>query len=154
MNRRGEEGFTYLGLMIALAVIGVAAAGTLQMGAVMRRHDSEEELLVIGLDFRAALKSYAHDTPGGAPAAPLSLQDLVRDPRYPNPHRHIRRIPADPLTGKTTWGLVLGPDGQSILGIHSLSKDKPIKIAHFPQVFQGFEAKASYADWIFLPSPE
>jgi len=154
MRRRSEEGFTYLGLMIVLAVIGVAAAGTLQMGAVMQRHAAEEELLAIGLDFRVALKSYAHATPGGAPAAPRSLQELVRDPRYPNPRRYLRRIPADPVTGKMTWGVILGPDGQSIVGIHSLSTDKPIKIAHFPLIFQDFEAKASYADWIFRPGPE
>ena len=154
MTRRGQEGFTYLGLLIVLAVLGVAAAGTLQMGAVLQRHAAEEELLAIGLDFRDALKSYAHATPGGAPAAPRTLQDLVRDPRYPNPRRHLRRIPADPLTGKIAWGLILGPDNQSIVGIRSLSKDKPIKIAHFPLAFQGFEAKASYADWIFVASPE
>ena len=154
MIRRSEQGFTYLGLLIALAVIGVAAAGTLQMGAVMQRHAAEEELLAIGLEFRAALKSYARATPGGAAAAPHSLQDLVRDPRYPNPKRHIRHIPADPVTGQTVWGVVLGPDGQSIIGIHSLSQQKPIKIANFPVIFQGFDAKSHYADWGFLASPD
>lgn len=150
MIRRGQEGFTYIGLLIVLAIIGVAAAGTLQMGSVLQRHAAEEELLAVGLEFREALKAYAHATPGGAPAAPHSLQDLLRDPRYPNPHRYLRRIPADPLTGQVKWGLVLGPDGQSIIGIHSLSKARPIKIARFPPVFRDFEAKSSYTDWVFL----
>jgi len=154
MTGRGERGFTYLGLMIVLAIIGVAAAGTLQMGAVLQRHAAEEELLAIGLDFHEALKSYAHANVGAGGAAPHSLQDLVRDPRSPNPKRHLRRIPADPLTGQVSWGINLGPDGQSIVGIHSLSKDKPIKIANFPLIFQGFAAKRSYADWIFTAAPE
>jgi type II secretory pathway pseudopilin PulG len=154
MSVRGQDGFTYLGLMIVLAVIGVAAAGTLQMGAVLQRHAAEEELLAIGLEFREALKSYAHATAGGAPAAPYKLEDLVRDPRYPNPKRHLRRVPADPLTGQMKWGLILGADGKSIIGIHSLSKDKPIKIANFPLIFQGFDAKSSYSDWIFVAGPQ
>ena len=154
MNRDSQAGFTYLGLMIILAIIGVAAAGTLQMGAVLQRHANEEELLNIGLDFRAALKNYARATPGGALAAPHTLKDLLRDPRYPNPHRYLRQIPVDPLTGQTSWGLVLGPDGQSIVGIHSLSKAKPIKIANFPIVFRDFEAKSTYADWVFQASLE
>jgi len=150
MNRRGQEGFTYIGLLIVLAIIGAAAAGTLQMGAVLQRHAAEEELLAIGVEFRDALKNYSRAAPG----APHSLNDLLRDPRFPNPHRYLRRIPADPLTGQLAWGLVLGPDGQSIIGIHSLSKAKPIKIAHFPLIFRDFEAKSSYAEWIFLPSPD
>jgi len=150
MNRRSQEGFTYIGLLIVLAIIGVAAAGTLQMGAVLQRHAAEEELLAIGVEFRDALKNYSRAAPG----APHSLNDLLRDPRFANPHRYLRRIPADPLTGQPIWGLVLGPDGQSIIGIHSLSKAKPIKIAHFPLIFRDFEAKSSYAEWIFLPSPD
>ena len=154
VTRRADQGFTYLGLMIVLAIIGVAAAGTLQMGAVLQRHAAEEELLAIGLEFHEALKSYAHANVGVGGAAPHRLEDLVRDPRYPNPKRHLRRVPADPLTGQVSWGIILGPDGQSIVGIHSLSQDRPIKIANFPLIFQGFEAKPSYADWIFTATPE
>jgi type II secretory pathway pseudopilin PulG len=150
MNRQPQEGFTYIGLLIVLAIIGVAAAGTLQMGAVLQRHAAEEELLAIGLEFREALKNYARAAPG----APHSLQDLLRDPRFAAPRRYLRRIPADPLTGQVKWGLVLGADGQSIIGIHSLSKAKPIKIAHFPLIFRDFEAKSSYSEWVFLPSPD
>ena len=150
MNRESQAGFTYLGLMIILAIIGVAAAGTLRMGAVLQRHANEEELLAIGLDFRAALRDYARATQGAGSTAPHSLDDLLRDPRYPNPRRYLRQIPVDPLTGRPVWGLVLAPDGASIIGIHSLSKARPIKIANFPLVFRDFEAKASYADWIFV----
>lgn len=129
--------------------------GSLAVSAgAVQRHAAEQELLAVGLEFHEALKSYAHANVGGGAAAPHGLGDLVRDPRYANPKRHLRRIPADPLSGQVSWGIILGPYGQGIVGIHSLSKDRPIKIANFPLIFQGFEAKRSYADWIFTASPE
>jgi hypothetical protein len=41
--------------------------------------------------------------------------------------RYLRRIYRDPMTSKTEWGLVQSVDGR-IMGVHSLSKDKPLKI--------------------------
>lgn len=150
--RESEAGFTYLGLLITLAVIGVAAAGSLQLGAVMQRRAAEEQLLDIGAEFRAALKAYAQSSPAGAPAAPRTLTDLVRDPRYPNPRRYLRKVYADPLTGSAQWGLVRTPDGNGVLGVYSLAPGHPIKIANFPQAFENFEGKTSYAQWIFSPA--
>lgn len=147
-----EDGFTYLGLMIALAVIGVAAAGTLQLGAVMQRRAAEEQLLDIGTEFRAALKAYGDNSPAGTPRSPRALQDLVRDPRYANPKRYLRKVYADPLAGGTKWGLVLTPDGTGILGVYSLSTEKPIKVANFPQAYQSFTNQTSYRKWIFTPA--
>ena len=150
--RRSEAGFTYLGLLIILAVIGVAAAGTLQLGAVMQRRAAEEQLLDIGAEFRAALEGYAQASPAGAGAAPRTLLDLVRDPRYPNPRRYLRKVYADPLTGSPQWGLLRTPDGNGILGVYSLAPGHPIKIANFQRPFQGFDDKTSYAQWIFAPA--
>jgi len=147
-----QAGFTYLGLVITVAIIGVAAAGTLQLGAVMQRRTAEEQLLDVGTEFRAALKAYADATPAGLPRAPRALQDLVRDPRYANPRRYLRKVYADPMTGSDKWGLMLTPEGNGILGVYSLSKEKPIKIANFPQVYQSFENQASYSKWIFTPA--
>jgi type II secretory pathway pseudopilin PulG len=149
-DRQSEAGFTYIALMITLAVIGVAAAATLQLGSVMQRRDAEETLLDIGGEFRAALKAYSQ---GGSGAAPQSLQDLVRDPRFPNPQRYLRKIYADPLTGKTSWGLVRTPNGNGIIGIFSLASGHPIKVDNFPAVYQLFKDKQSYADWIFTAVP-
>jgi type II secretory pathway pseudopilin PulG len=148
--RRAQAGLAYLALLIAIAIIGVAAAASAQLGAIYQRRMAEEELLAVGGEFQRALLSYAAATPLGQPTQPRMLDDLVRDPRYPNAVRHLRKVYADPMTGKADWVLVKSPDGQTIVGIHSVSKAHPIKISHFPGEFQGFTDKKSYADWVFV----
>jgi type II secretory pathway pseudopilin PulG len=153
-RHRRHGGFTYLGLLILIAIIGIASAATLQMGAVLQRHVAEEELLEIGAEFRAGLVSYANAAPVGQPRAPQSLQDLLKDPRYPNVRRHLRKLYTDPITGKEGWGTVQAPDGSGIVAVYSLSEAKPIKIGNFAPEFQNLAEKTSYRDWIFWVSPQ
>lgn len=145
-----SRGFAYLALLIAIAIIAVTAAATLQLGSILQRRVAEEELLSIGTEFRRALISYSSASPAGLPAAPQSLQDLLKDPRYPNIRRHLRKLYYDPLTGQQQWGTILAIDGKSIIGIYSLSTATPIKISNFETQFQNFEGKTSYAGWVFM----
>jgi len=146
-----NHGFTYLGLLIMIAIIGVTSAATLQVGSIAQRRAAEEELLIIGAAFQEALASYANAAPDKSQkTGPASLQDLLKDPRYPNGRRHLRKIYPDPITGTEEWGTVLSADGNSIIGIYSLSPAKPIKLGHFDIRFQGFEGKTSYRAWKFL----
>jgi type II secretory pathway pseudopilin PulG len=156
--RRGKErartaqgGFAYLALLISIAIIGVAAAGTIQLGAIYQRRVAEKELLYVGGEFQRALLDYAETTPLGQPTQPRTLDELLLDPRYPNPVRHLRKLYADPMTGKADWVLVKGLDRQRIIGIHSASTAHPIQIAHFPKEFQGFEKRKRYTEWVFVP---
>ncbi|AJK44679.1 hypothetical protein BGL_1c01260 [Burkholderia plantarii] len=151
--RRGQRGLAYLALLIGIAIIGVVAAGTIQLGALYQRRMAERALLDIGDEFQRALLSYTDNTPVGQPTQPRSLEELVRDPRYPNPVRHLRRIRADPLTGKADWVLVRSPNGQTIVGIHSASHEHPIQLRQFPEQFRGFEDKHSYTQWVFVARP-
>lgn len=148
-----EAGFTYIAVLILLAVIALIAIGGLQVGAVMQRRAAEESLLDIGHAFRAALTSYAMATPAGLPTTPATLDDLVRDPRYPKPKRHLRRVYADPMTGSRVWGLLKTPDGAGIMGVFSLSTGHPIKIGNFLPADQAFQNKKSYSEWVFVPAP-
>jgi type II secretory pathway pseudopilin PulG len=148
--RTAQGGFAYLALLIAIAIIGVAAAATIQLGEIYQRREAEKELLYIGDEFQHALLSYSEATPLGQPTQPRTLDDLVLDPRYPNPVRHLRKIYADPITGKDDWVLVKSPDGQTIAGIHSASTAHPIQIANFPAEFRGFERRKSYTQWVFI----
>lgn len=144
-----EHGFTYVGILILIAVIGLVSSATLKVGTLLQRREAEYELLAIGLEYRNALISYANATPQGQSIFPGSMQDLVKDPRYPNARRHLRRIYVDPITAKEEWGTVSAPDGTGIAGIHSLSNSKPIKVANFDANFPNFNEKSSYKDWVF-----
>ncbi|WP_460903778.1 type II secretion system protein [Paraburkholderia jirisanensis] len=145
-----QGGFAYLALLILLAIISVTAAAEAELGAVYQRRMAERELLAVGNEYQRALLSYGNATPLGQPTQPRTLDDLVRDPRYPNVVRHLRKLYPDPMTGKNDWVLVMAPDGQTIVGLHSASTGHPIQIARFPAQFQGFEDKKSYTEWVFF----
>ncbi|MFY9316308.1 MAG: type II secretion system protein, partial [Burkholderiales bacterium] len=53
-------------------------------------------------------------------------EDLLEDKRYLTVQRYLRRVYADPITGKADWGLVPAPGG-GIMGIHSTATSKPIR---------------------------
>src|SRR3954467_1601800 len=147
-----QKGFTYLGLMILVAVMGMALAafGTIYSQSAQR--DKEAELLFVGEQFRDAIQSYYVKGPG-ARVYPKKLEDLVEDKRFPMPVRHLRRIYADPITGSPAWGLVEAPDGGGIMGVYSRSPEKPIKQGNFPAKQASFEDADSYAKWTFTYSP-
>ncbi|RJG05277.1 type II secretion system protein [Noviherbaspirillum cavernae] len=148
-DRMRANGFTYLGVLILVAVMGLVSTASVQVGVILQRRAAEEELLSIGMEFRNALTSYANATPTGKTTYPQSLQDLLKDPRYPNPRRHLRKLYADPLTGKEEWGTIAAPDGTGIAGVYSLSNAVPIKIGNFPIPFQEFAGKNTYREWKF-----
>ena len=145
-------GFTYLSLIILVAIIGLVTATALKLGAVLQRARAEQELLWIGAEFSDALQSYADATPAGKPPQPATLKDLLRDPRFPTARRHLRKIYVDPMTGKAEWGIVYLADKVGVIGIYSLSDAKPVKIGNFPARFSGFDAREHISDWKFLMS--
>jgi type II secretory pathway pseudopilin PulG len=146
--RGAARGFTYIGLLILIAIIAVAATATIQLGSVVQRRAAERELLYVGEQFQRALFTYAQRTPAGMPRLPKELSDLLRDPRQPVLLRHLRRIPPDPITGKAEWGLQRTVDGY-ITGVHSLSEAAPIQVANFEPSFAHLEGAESYREWLF-----
>lgn len=148
MSRPSEcGGFTYIGVMILIAILAVTSAAVLSVGSSMQRRVNEEELLFIGGEFATAFRSYFEATPVGQRNYPAKLDELLRDPRYPGIRRHLRKIYVDPMTGTAEWGLVAAPGG--IIGVHSLSQQAPIKIGQFDPAFAALTGKTSYAQWAF-----
>lgn len=148
------RGFTYLSLIIVVAIVGLVAASAIKLGSVLQRSMAEQELLDIGAAFSDALKSYADATPQGMPTQPPSLQDLLKDPRFPGTRRHLRKIFVDPMTGKAEWGIVYRGDKIGVLAVYSLSAAKPVKIGNFPARYSGFEGKNHISDWKFTSNAE
>ena len=150
MRSGRQAGFTYLGLIIFVTIIGLVGAATLKIGALLQRAAAEEELLDIGAAFSAALDSYAAATPQGASPYPPSLKELLKDPRVPGVRRHLRKIFVDPLTGKAEWGVVyLGEGTTGVVAVHSLSAAKPLKVANFDSRFAGLDNADTISAWRF-----
>lgn len=112
MRNGKQHGFTYLSLIILVAIIGLASAATIKLGVILQRSAAERELLAIGAEYADALESYAKATPPGQSPLPPSFKELLRDPRFPNVRRHLRRVYVDPLTGKAEWGIVYANNAQ------------------------------------------
>lgn len=147
-ERGPAQGFAYLFLLMAVGVLAGTTAWAVQAGAALARQGAEAQLLVVGGQFGAALDSYAKVTPLGQHTAPRTLEELLRDPRYPQPMRHLRKLFDDPLTGEATWGLVRDSQGY-ITGIYSLASGKPIKQVGFAPEDAHFQNSETYAAWIF-----
>lgn len=147
-----ERGFAYLGVLFAVALVGVSLAATGTLWQLERRRERERELLFVGNQFRLAIESYYRQSPGLIKAYPRRLDDLLRDARHPNTVRHLRRLYRDPITGGAEWGLVRAADG-GISGVYSLSDGVPIKVANFTARDRGFEGRRRYSDWRFIYIP-
>jgi type II secretory pathway pseudopilin PulG len=144
------RGFSYLGLLIAVALMGIALAAVGEVWSTTAQRERERELLFVGGQFRQAIGRYYEASPG-VKQYPRKLDDLLEDKRFPVVKRHLRQIYLDPMTGKPDWGLLT--QGDQILGVYSLSKDTPLKIANF-QLADAFLADStSYSQWRFVYAP-
>jgi hypothetical protein len=145
-----QSGYTYLGLLFLLAVIAAVNAASLRIGTTIHRSVAEQELLDKGLAFTRAFESYARATPAGGNPYPVELQDLLRDPRYPDKLvRHLRRIEVDPMTGRAVWGVKRHLNKPGIVGIHSLSDQASLR-RDLQAPFRDFNDETYYRDWVFV----
>lgn len=143
----GERGFTYLAILIGLALLGVALAAIGTLWSTTAQRDRETELLFVGEAYRTAIASYYRHGPGAQ--LPLELSDLIEDRRTAVPMRHLRRLYADPMTGRADWTLVRTAEG-AIVGVRSASQRAPLKRANFPAYESDFADSECYCDWQFV----
>ncbi|MDB5811367.1 MAG: hypothetical protein JWN94_3489 [Betaproteobacteria bacterium] len=143
------KGFTYLGLLFALALagVGLALAGVVWHTAGKRA--KEQQLLFAGAAIQDAILHYYRNGPNRMREFPRSLQDLVEDQRYVTVERHLRKIYVDPMTGKREWGLITSGEGR-IVGVFSQSREAPLKRDNFRDAFAPFAQARHYSDWRFV----
>ncbi len=145
-------GFTYLALLLTLAILTASLAAASGVWEVAQRRDKEAELLFVGNEFRRALASYAASAPPGSTQQyPNSLENLLKDQRFPNVKRHLRKVFVDPMTNSREWGLQRNAEG-GIVGVFSRSEQEPLKKTNFRPADQAFEDKKKYTEWVFLPA--
>jgi type II secretory pathway pseudopilin PulG len=145
----GSAGFTYLGVLCGVVIMGIALASIGTVWTTHARREKEADLLFAGGQFRSAIMRYQLANPKVGDGYPKTLEMLLEDPNAPNVRRFLRRIYVDPMTGKAEWGLLRSPSG-GIIGVYSLSQATPIKTANFPDYLTSSEAAKTYADWKFV----
>jgi type II secretory pathway pseudopilin PulG len=144
-----QTGFTLMGAMIMVAAMGAGLAAYGQLASHAAQREKEAELLFRGNQYRQAIESYYKKDQ----KYPRALAELLEDRRYPNPAHHLRKLHADPITGRPEWGLMEAPGG-GIMGVYSKSEDAPIKTGGFTLANKTFADAKRYADWQFFYTPQ
>ena len=144
-----ERGTALLTLLVAVVLLGLAAAKAGQSLAALMQREREDELLWRGQQYRQAIASYYGVKQGMYPAR---LEDLLKDPRFPGTVRHLRRLYLDPMTGKE-WEPVKDP-AEKLIGVRSTSELTPFRQAGFPKVLENLDGKTKYSEWEFVFIPE
>ncbi len=122
-----------------------------QWSTIMQR-EHEIELLFRGDQILTAIESFYQNSPGGTKTYPQSFKVLLKDNRFPNLKRHLRKHYTDPMTLEGLWGIIYDGKGR-IKGVYSTSSAPPLKQSGFPEKFKLFENKKKYKQWKFVYDP-
>lgn len=148
-SRRGERGFTYLGLLALVVLIGLLLAAAGEVTSTAARRERETQLLWVGHAYRAAIGRYW----ANRRAFPQTLEELLGSaPDGPLQVRCLRSLYPDPMTNAVDWVLVPAPGG-GIMGVASSSRRAPLKTGQFDDADQDFADASSYGDWKFTFVP-
>ena len=116
-NRPRERGLTLVELIVAAAILLVLSSAALPLARVQLRREQERELRVALREIRTAIDRYkdASDlgmiqVELGTEGYPKDLETMVEGVSLLNSPderklRVLRRIPRDPMTNSTDWGL-------------------------------------------------
>jgi general secretion pathway protein G len=144
-GRRSERGISFIEIMAVTALLSILAMAVLPTVKSAQKRAKELELKAALRELRLAIDKYRMYCD---PQVPLPKKIPVRDPPYPerleelvqgplflnqsvNKLRILRKIPEDPMTGDTDWGLRCYSDdqestswcGRDIYDVYSKSKD-------------------------------
>jgi type II secretory pathway pseudopilin PulG len=147
--RRRAGGFTYVGLLALVVLIGLMLAAAGEVAATAAQRERETQLLWVGHEYRAAIGRYwSHKR-----VYPQTLEELLgAAPDAPVQVRYLRSLYPDPMTNAVDWVFVPAPSGR-IMGVTSSSKRAPLKTSHFDEADQDFADASAYSDWQFTFRP-
>jgi type II secretory pathway pseudopilin PulG len=147
-----QRGFTYLWLLAALAVIGIAMSAVGPLWAQQRQREREAELTHIGMLYVAALEDYYRMSSGSVPHFPVAPDELLLDLRFNANVRHLRQFYDDPVTPGQPLAWMRNERGE-LVGVRSTSIDKPLREVAWKDGRHTVPAGEHYSDWIFLALP-
>ncbi len=118
--RSSSPGFTFVELVVATAVMMILASAAMPLVRVSMKRQKEAEFRYNLREIRKAIDDFkmwadngrlaAHELQFGAENYPSSLEQLVEGVTLANDasgrkKKFLRRVPMDPITGTTDWGL-------------------------------------------------
>lgn len=136
-NRRGEAGLTLVELIVTVAILSILASAALPLTRFTVKREKERELRYDLWEMRDAIDHYKDAAERGGIQTkvdsfnyPPDLQTLVDGVDIQGKKvRFLRKIPVDPMTGNTDWGMRSMQDdptsdswgGQNVFDVYSKS---------------------------------
>lgn len=117
-----DGGFTYLALLVSIAIVGIWLLALSEVWSSTLRNRQLAQLEWVGQQFTQAIGGYYQASPGLNKRYPASLQDLLEDRRGLVIRRYLREVYLNPLSGKRDWELVLSADGR-VIGVRVTASD-------------------------------
>ena len=142
--RRSERGTTFIEVIAVATIIAILAAAVLPLSRITRQRQREIELRRALREVRTAIDRFKDavdrgqiggtDVKLGAEGYPESLETLVEGVnqvgRPGSKMKFLRRIPEDPFSGKSEWGMRCYQDdhdssswcGDNVYDVYSLAE--------------------------------
>lgn len=137
-RKAGEQGLTLVELIITVAILAILASAAAPIARFQVKRQKERELRYDLWMMRDAIDKYKDAADKGAIQTkvdsqnyPPDLETLVKGVDIQGKKvRFLRRIPVDPMTGNTEWGMRSMQDdpdsdsygGQSVFDVYSKSE--------------------------------
>lgn len=118
--RRPENGYTFVELLVVVTILLVLASAVMPLAQVVSQRQREAELRRSLREMRTALDQFKNavdqgripttELEPGSEGYPPDLETLVEGISAANDAsgrklKFLRRVPVDPMTGSTEWGL-------------------------------------------------
>ena len=148
-TNRYSGGYSLPIVLVGLMTLSIFANVASIRESYRVKSERERELLYRGQAYMRAIGRF-YLAGKDAKIYPRSLQDLLKDPRFAY-RRHIRRLYEDPVAGGE-WRILR--QGRGIIGVASISNDKPLRRGNFPIGLEHFAGTTSYSQWLFEFHPQ
>lgn len=90
MDARRESGFTYLALLILIAIWSISLCLIAEVFEKKRRREFQQQITWEAKQYVLAIESYYYSAPPGKRDLPRKVDELLEDKRFDPPARHLR----------------------------------------------------------------
>lgn len=111
-----QSGFTYLGVLLAMALLGIGLSGVSEVWFTTGQRQRAAQSEWVAQAFVNAIGTYYESAPNRVKRYPKQIEDLLEDRRGVVVQRHLRQVYANPFVGEPSWQWLRAPDG-GIMGL-------------------------------------